>query len=149
MHSAIVNKTTKRKVSNTVSFMHSWQWSKTYFYQSPDWQNDLSGLYKQLDSLREMAKQLFQKLYTVHYANNILSYFDPDVSITTDTYSKMLDLGKIVAWLAFIVLRRLVEKIWKKLESKEWILISCQNLIAILTLSLMTMLFGHFYCYLK
>ncbi|KXJ13425.1 Toxin CfTX-1 [Exaiptasia diaphana] len=57
--------------------------------------NDKAGLLKLQERHRTRAELLFKKLYTVDFNSNIMPYFDPDVSPTTDAYSKkILGLGK-------------------------------------------------------
>ncbi|XP_028518947.1 uncharacterized protein LOC110252195, partial [Exaiptasia diaphana] len=59
------------------------------------WQNHINGVISDRALFRRLAGALLGKLYAVDYDSAIIPYFDPDISVITDTFStKILNLGK-------------------------------------------------------
>lgn len=57
--------------------------------------NSVSMLMSYLIDFREAAKVLLKPLFKADFGQKILPYFDPDISVVTDTYATaVLDLGK-------------------------------------------------------
>ena len=58
-------------------------------------QNDINGLMAHRQNIGEATKVLLQPFYTIDFGSKILPYFDPDISVITDSFATaVLDLGK-------------------------------------------------------
>ncbi|KAK3697231.1 hypothetical protein QZH41_010126, partial [Actinostola sp. cb2023] len=57
--------------------------------------NDINGVMAHRQNLREATQILLQPLFTLDFSSKILPYFDPDISVITDSFATaVLDLGK-------------------------------------------------------
>ncbi|KAK3697225.1 hypothetical protein QZH41_001301 [Actinostola sp. cb2023] len=58
-------------------------------------QNDINGLMAHRQNIGEATKVLLQPFYTIDFGSKILPYFDPDISVITDSFAiAVLGLGK-------------------------------------------------------
>ncbi|KXJ13442.1 uncharacterized protein LOC114575162 [Exaiptasia diaphana] len=58
-------------------------------------ENDVRGLMSYHRDFREAARVLLEPLFTIKFGQKVLPYFDPDISVITDSYAtSVLDLGK-------------------------------------------------------
>ncbi|KAK3753820.1 hypothetical protein QZH41_005377 [Actinostola sp. cb2023] len=61
---------------------------------SPAMQNDINGLMGYKQAFREGTRLLLEPLYTTDFGQKIMPYFDPDLSVITDSYATaVLNLG--------------------------------------------------------
>ncbi|XP_028515247.1 uncharacterized protein LOC114575164 [Exaiptasia diaphana] len=58
-------------------------------------ENDVNGLMSYQRDFRDAARVLLEPLFTTNFGQKVLPYFDPDISVITDSYAtSLLDLGK-------------------------------------------------------
>jgi len=91
-----------------------------------DDEDDIAGLVGFRAVMRTTAKAMLENLYVVNYGSQILPYFDPDNSPTTDAYATaILDLGKYDRSLAdgLYCLKYYGDKYFSWDRSNKWLLV--------------------------